>query len=293
MSWDQGNVGYRQQSPYGQGSSGHTRRSSGSRNGNSYQNNDRQPDGNHAYSSNVRSGDNDFHRGDGRRSLPSSRRYDGQGTARYSHQDSVHRDQVPRLRQGHQDSNRHDQAPRPRMRPIEISGRQPDQTEEAYRLALTARIEELEHTRQEIKDQIHNTLQHAHENRHEPNRDWIHRAKTKLSYLTRERYLIRRVLFGLDGGNQVRHPEKTGPSLSELFMKIAGERLEPELFEEILNDAKAEVEMAADKTHEDSQADAQSGRHDEGGGVASRYGGNDEIHDLDLVDDEADRQFNR
>ena len=283
MSWEQGNNAYGQ-SPHGQGSSIRTRH-----NGNSYQNNYQHPDGDHACRNSAPSGGNYLNQGNGRRQMQPPRQPDP-APIRYACRDHVQHGQVQRPSRGHQDANSHDQAQRPRIRPIEIPRRQPDQTEEDYRHMLTARVGAIEQTRQEIKDQIHSTLQRAPETRHEPNRDWIHRAKTKISYLTRERYLIRRVLFGFDGGNQNRQMEATGPSLVELFMKISRERLEPELFEEILNDARAEVEMAAEKTQVAPQDDTHADKIGEGAGGPARYDAND---DFDLIDDEADSKFNR
>jgi hypothetical protein len=148
------------------------------------------------------------------------------------------------------------------------------QTDEAYRTALVDAIALIDKTKRDIKAQIHSAAITAKAEQCSIDQVWLRRAKDKIDHLTREREEVRHALGDVNrrikdrrvashgwpstssqesevGGAMIerqhvasgrrgqgfRH-EVQGETVAEAFMRLAKARLLPEVYEDLLRDAK-------------------------------------------------------
>ena len=110
--------------------------------------------------------------------------------------------------------------------------------DEDLRELLIQRINEIDQTKREIKTQVHEANVRAHEEGRPRDRAWQVRAQDKDKHLTREREEIRKVL------GEVNARLKQGRleiAVAKAFVAAARKELSPEVFERIMEMARAKA----------------------------------------------------
>ena len=123
-----------------------------------------------------------------------------------------------------------------------------DQSDEDYRQVLIDKIDEIDETKRDIKAQIHSNAIRAKAERVSVDQVWLRRAKDKIDHLTREREEVRKALHTVNerikdrrrGENQ----QKQGGNIHKVFVQIAKERLPPELYDSIMDEAVERLDSA-------------------------------------------------
>jgi hypothetical protein len=115
------------------------------------------------------------------------------------------------------------------------------QTDEAYRAVLVDAIALIDKTKRDIKAQIHSAAITAKAEQCSIDQVWLRRAKDKIDHLTREREEVRRALGDVNRRIKDRRVASHGrpkETIAEAFMRLAKARLLPEVYEDLLRDAK-------------------------------------------------------
>ena len=115
------------------------------------------------------------------------------------------------------------------------------QTDETYRAVLVDAIAFIDKTKRDIKAQIHSAAITAKAEQCSIDQVWLRRAKDKIDHLTREREEVRHALGDVNRRIRDRrvashgHPKET---VAEAFVRLAKARLLPEVYEDLVQDAK-------------------------------------------------------
>ena len=115
------------------------------------------------------------------------------------------------------------------------------QTDEAYRTVLVDAIALIDKTKRDIKAQIHSAAITAKAEQCSIDQVWLRRAKDKIDHLTREREEVRHALGDVNRRIKDRRMASHGrprETVAEAFMRLAEARLLPEVYEDLLQDAK-------------------------------------------------------
>jgi hypothetical protein len=130
----------------------------------------------------------------------------------------------------------------------------PEEPDDAYRQRLIDLIAEIDKTKRDIKGQIHSNAIRAKAERVSVDQVWLRRAKDKIDHLTREREEIRKVLHTVN--ERIKESRRAsnrprplaGLTFDAAFRQIARERLPPELYNELADEAAARMtEDGADR----------------------------------------------
>jgi hypothetical protein len=122
------------------------------------------------------------------------------------------------------------------------------QTDEAYRAALVDAIALIDKTKRDIKAQIHSAAITAKAENCSIDQVWLRRAKDKIDHLTREREDVRHALGDVNRRIKDRHVASHGrpqETFAEAFMRLANARLLPEVYKDLVQDAKDASETDA------------------------------------------------
>ena len=115
------------------------------------------------------------------------------------------------------------------------------QTDEVYRTALVDAIALIDKTKRDIKARIHSAAITAKAEQCSIDQVWLRRAKDKIDHLTREREEVRHAFGDMNRRIKDRRvaahgrPRETG---TEAIIRLAKTRLLPEVYEDLLRDAK-------------------------------------------------------
>ena len=115
------------------------------------------------------------------------------------------------------------------------------QTDEAYRAVLVDAIALIDKTKRDIKAQIHSAAITAKAEMCSIDQVWLRRAKDKIDHLTREREEVRHALGDVNRRIRDRRVASHGrpkETFAEAFMRLAKARLLPEVYEDLVQDAK-------------------------------------------------------
>ena len=116
-----------------------------------------------------------------------------------------------------------------------------DQSDEDYRQVLIGKIDEIDETKRDIKAQIHSNAIRAKAERVSVDQVWLRRAKDKIDHLTREREEVRKALHTVNerikDKRRSENQQKPGGNIHKVFVQIAKERLPPELYDSIMDEA--------------------------------------------------------
>jgi len=115
------------------------------------------------------------------------------------------------------------------------------QPDEAYRAVLVDTIALIDKTKRDIKAQIHSAAITAKAEQCSIDQVWLRRAKDKSDHLTRERDEVRRALGDVNRRIKDRRVASHGrpmETVTEAFMRLAKARLLPEVYEDLVQDAK-------------------------------------------------------
>ena len=122
----------------------------------------------------------------------------------------------------------------------------PNLSDEDYRYRLIDLIDEIDETKRDIKAQIHSRNIAAKEERTGVNQVWLRKAKDKIDHLTRERAEVRNALHVVNERikeqRRAEHsPKRKCPEMTigDTFMQVAKDKLDPEVYDAILNEASA------------------------------------------------------
>jgi len=122
-----------------------------------------------------------------------------------------------------------------------VPPRDAGQTDEAYRSVLVDAIALIDKTKRDIKAQIHSAAITAKVEQCGIDQVWLRRAKDKIDHLTREREEVRRALGDVNRRIKDRRVALHGrpkETLAETFMRLAKARLLPEVYEDLVQDAR-------------------------------------------------------
>ena len=115
------------------------------------------------------------------------------------------------------------------------------QTDEAYRIVLVDAIAIIDKTKRDIKAQIHSAAITAKAENCSIDQVWLRRAKDKIDHLTREREEVRRALGDVNRrikDCRVASHGRPQEPVAEAFMRLAKARLLPEVYDDLMQDAK-------------------------------------------------------
>jgi hypothetical protein len=115
------------------------------------------------------------------------------------------------------------------------------QTDEAYRTVLVDAIALIDRTKRDIKAQIHSAAITAKAEQCSIDQVWLRRAKDKMDHLTREREEVRHALGDVNRrikDCRVASHGRPKETIAESFMRLAKARILPEVYEDLLRDAK-------------------------------------------------------